>query len=190
MENILIALLSRWDDKKKKKSEDFLQSSQLRLLSLLISLLFEVISNVKTMQIEEMRNVQNERGPRGCTAVQFMLLASSFNAQRLKLSPISPRSGLSALGGGGREGRWGTLQVTQPRGGGGRRRSGVRWDLGIGEGCPGPGQLSAALWPSPASQTPRPWAVRRTASVQRATWGRRRREKFRGRFGALRKNNF
>ena len=73
------------------------------MLSLPISLLFEVISNVKTMQIEEMRNVQNERGPRGSTAVQFMLLASSFHTQRLKLSPISPRSGLSALGGGGRE---------------------------------------------------------------------------------------
>ena len=42
--------------------------------------------------------MQNARGPRGRTAVQFMLLASSFHTQRLKLSPISPPSGLSASG--------------------------------------------------------------------------------------------
>lgn len=58
------------------------------------------------------------------------------------------------MGGGGREGRWGTLQMAQPRGGGGEGRPGVRWDLGIGEGCPGPGQLSAALRAGPGVANP------------------------------------
>ena len=80
--------------------------------------------------------------------------------------------GVEEKGGGGHY-KWLSREVEVDEG-----RPGVRWDLGIGEGCPGPGQLSAALRPSPASQTPRPRAVRRTASAQLATWGRRRREKF------------
>lgn len=189
MENILIALLSLWDDFL-KKSEDFLQSSQLRLLSLPISLLFEVISNVKTMQIEEMRNVQNERGPRGSTAVQFMLLASSFHTQRLKLSPISPRSGLSALGGGGREGRWGTLQMAQPRGGGGR---------GEARGPLGPGHWRRLPWAGPVVRGPKAEpGVANPTSPGRAEnglgsagdLGQAPKGEIRGRFGALRKNNF
>ena len=71
MENILISLLSQWDGFKKIR---FSAKFTIKNISLFISLLLEVISNIKTMQMSEMRNMQNEIGPRGRTAMQFLSL--------------------------------------------------------------------------------------------------------------------
>lgn len=84
----------------------------------------------------------------------MVLLASSFHTQRLKLS--HSRLGVdSPLWVGWKRREVGTLQMAQPRGGGGRGEARVRWDLGIGEGC-SRGQLSVALRPSPVANPTSP----------------------------------